>query len=75
MTAVIHDTDEAVDVALTARKAMQHLRDSSLPGQPFYAACELSILSIDSVVLEARRLRELKLGRQRQETLGREWGS
>ena len=62
MTTVIHDTDEAVDIALTARKAMQHLRDSSLPGQPFYAACEGACLEIDRVVVEARRLRELRTG-------------
>lgn len=58
MSTVIHTTDEAVDIALMARKAMQHLRDSSLPGQPFYAACELSINGIDRVVVEARHLRE-----------------
>jgi hypothetical protein len=60
MNMVIHDTDEAVDIALMARKAMQHLRDSSLPGQPFYMACELSIMSIDQVVVEARRLRDVR---------------
>ncbi len=53
-------TDDAVDIALTARRAMQLLRDSTLPGQAFYHAADSACAAIDDVIVEARRIAEAR---------------
>ena len=60
MSMVVHRTDDAIEISLSARHAMQLLRDSALPGQPFYEACDKATRAIDLVLKEAHWLREVR---------------
>ena len=59
---VVTKADDAIDIALSARRAMQLLRDSSLAGDGIWIAADRAARAITDVIKEAEYIRARREG-------------